>query len=91
MRRICEATPIALAGESEETGTDARRTETCVALRHADASRVFLCHFIFSELAAWGRWGAARLFNFFFFPCLADHQRDWSLFKVVIFFKQLKD
>ena len=29
-----------------------------------------------------GRGGAARLF---FFPCSADHERDWPLCKVVFF------
>ena len=47
-----------------------------------DASR----DFIFSERAARGEGGgggAARLF--FFSPCSADHERDWSPCKVVFF------
>ena len=51
---------------------DARRTETCVAPRHKDASRDI--YFIFSQRAAW-RAGAARLF-LFLFPCPADLERD---------------
>ena len=44
---------------------DARRTETCVAPRHADASREF--YFCFSERAAWGGGGGGTLPDFFFF------------------------
>ena len=63
---------------------DARRTETCVtptcvAPRHVDASRDY---YFFSERAASGEGGgggyAARLFLFSFFPCSADHERDWA-------------
>ena len=45
--------------------TDARRTETCVAPRHVDASRYF---YFFSERAAWGEGCGARLFLLLFFP-----------------------
>ena len=74
---------------------DARRTETtcvtptCVAPRHVDAPRDFL--FFISERDArgggggGGGWGAARLFIFLFFPCSADHERDWAPCKVVFF------
>ena len=34
-----EAIPIGLVNESKESCTDARRTETCAAARHLDASR----------------------------------------------------
>ena len=43
--------------------------------------------FFFSERAAWGEGAeggcAARLFVLFFFPCSADHERDWPSCKVV--------
>ena len=38
---FCEATPFDLVDESTNPCTDARWTETCVAPRHVDASRVF--------------------------------------------------
>ena len=45
--------------------------------------------FFFSpERAAWGEGrggGAAKLFIFIFFPCSADHERDWPPCKVVFF------
>ena len=46
---------------------------------------VFLYFCIFSERAARGGegGGAARLFLFSFFPCSADHERDWPPCKVV--------
>ena len=47
---FCEAAPIGLVDESKESCTGARRTDTCVAPRHVDASRD-VC-FIFSERAA---------------------------------------
>ena len=37
--RTCDATPLGLVGEPKESCTVARRTETCVAPRHIDASR----------------------------------------------------
>ena len=52
---FCEATPIGLANESNES---LHGRETCVAPRHVDASRKF--YFIFSERAAGGGGGAAR-------------------------------
>ena len=61
---------------------DARRTETCVAPRHADASRE--SYFCFSERAAWGGGGGRyQTFSFSFFPCSADHERNWPPCKVV--------
>ena len=39
---FCEASPIGLVDEPKESCTGARRTETCVAPMHVDASRVFL-------------------------------------------------
>ena len=56
-------------------------TPTCVAPRHVDAILIFIV--IFSERAARG--GAARLFLLLFFPCSADHERDWPACKVVFF------
>ena len=38
---FCQATPISLVDESKESCTGARRTETCVAPRHVEASRDF--------------------------------------------------
>ena len=77
---------------------DARRTETtcvtptCVAPRqHVDAPRDFYFYFylifIFSERAARGGEGGGRCqtFSFSFFPCSADHERDWPPCKVVFF------
>ena len=43
---------------------NARRTETCVAPRHVDASLDF--YFIFSERAAWGRSALPDIFFFLF-------------------------
>ena len=75
--------------------TDARRTETtcvkptCVAPRYMDAPRDFLFSYflIFSERPARGREGGGggrcQTFPFFFFPCSADHERDWPLCKVI--------
>ena len=54
-RRTCEATLISLVDEPKKSSTGTRRTETCVAPRHVDASRDF--SFIFSERAAWGEGG----------------------------------
>ena len=77
---------------------DARRTETtcvtpaCVAPRHVDAPRDFLIFyfiiFIFSpnEQRARGEGGLrCQTFSFPFFPCSADHERDWPPCKVVFF------
>ena len=71
----CEATPIGRA--------DVRRTETCVAPRHVDASRDFyLFYFIlFSPNEQRAREGGGgrggwQPFLFCFFHCSADHERD---------------
>ena len=71
-------------------------TPTFIAPRRVDASRDFHSFLFFSERAArgggggrggggrrGGRGGAARLFIFYFFPCSADHERDWPPCKVV--------
>ena len=53
-----------------------------------DASRDFFnFNFNFSpnEQRAGGGGCAARLFLFLFFPCSADHERDWPPCKVVFF------
>ena len=71
----------------------ARRTETtsvtptCVAPRHVDASRNFCFYFPPNEQRgeAGKRGVAARFFLFSFFPCSADHERDWPPCKVVFF------
>ena len=89
---FCEATPIGLADESKEslygreTDRDLHLTPTCVAPRHihVDASRDFFLLF-FSERAAWGEGGGGALPDFFFFPCSADHDRDWPPSKVFFF------
>ena len=80
--------------------TDARRTETtcvtpaCVAPRHVDAPRDFLIFYFFyfiifspNEQRAGGGGGGGALPDFFFsfFPCSADHERDWPPCKVVFF------
>ena len=54
-KEFCEVTPTGLVDHPKEACTGARRTETCVALRHVDASRNF--HSIFSERVAWGGGG----------------------------------
>ena len=61
---FCEATPIDLADESRESCTGARRTETCVAPRHVDASRDFL--FCFLRTSSVGGRGGGALPDFFF-------------------------
>ena len=48
--RFCEATPNGLVDASKKSFTSARRTETCVAPRHADASRDFIFYYERSEL-----------------------------------------
>ena len=76
--------------------TDARRTETtcvtptCVAPINVDSSRdFFFFFFFFSELAARGGGGGRcqtfSSFSFAFFPCSADHERDWPPSRVVFF------
>ena len=51
--------------------------------------RVVFIFFIFlrtsSARGRGGREGAARLFLFFSFSCLSDHERDWLPCKVVFF------
>ena len=39
---FCEATPISLVNELKQSYMGGRRTETCVAPRHVDASRDFV-------------------------------------------------
>ena len=75
--------PLAWSTSRRNPCTDARRTETCVAPRHVDASRDI--YFIFSERAAWGGGGcaAARLSFLVSFPCSADYERDWPPCKVL--------
>ena len=52
---------------------------------------IFLFFFLFSERAARGGGGgggrgcAASLFFSSFFPCSADHERDWPPCKVIFF------
>ena len=63
---------------------------TCVAPGHVDAPRdffLFLFYFIFSpnEQRAGGGGGRCQTFSFSFFPCSADHERDWPPCKVVFF------
>ena len=41
--------------------------------------------FFFSERAARAEGGGGRCQTFFFFPCSADHERDWPLCEVVFF------
>ena len=67
-------------------------TPACVAPRHVDAPRDFLIfyfiiYYFFSERAARGGGGGVRCqtFSFSFFPCSADHERDWPPCKVVFF------
>ena len=48
--RFCEATPNGLVDESKKSFISARRTETCVAPRHEDASRDFIFYYERSEL-----------------------------------------
>ena len=52
-----------------------------------DAPRDFLDFYFFSERAARAGAGGVRCqtFFFFFFPCSADHERDWPPCKVVFF------
>ena len=74
---------LALPTSRKNPCTDARRTETCVAPRHVDASCDF--YFILPERAALGgRAVRCQTFLFFSFSCSADHERDWLPCKVVI-------
>ena len=53
-----------------------------------DAPRDFLIFYFFSERAARGGGGGGvrcQTFSFSFFPCSADHERDWPPCKVVFF------
>ena len=67
-RRTCEATSIGLVNKSNESCTDARRTETCVAPKHEDASFDALlatCYFCsFSCTSSVGAGGERPLPNF---------------------------
>ena len=63
-------------------------TPTCVAPRHVDAPRDFyLFIYLFSpnEQRAGGGGGRGRCQTFIFFPCSADHERDWPPCEVVFF------
>ena len=63
-------------------------TPTCVAPRQVDAPRdFFIFYFYFLRTSsARGRVGGGALPDiFFFFPCSADHERDWPSCKVVFF------
>ena len=65
-------------------------TPTCVAPRHVDASReffIFIFYFLRTSSALGGGGGgnAAKRFRFSFFPCSADHERDWPPCKVAFF------
>ena len=77
---FCDATPIVLVDELKKSGTGARRTETCVVPRHVDVSRDF--YFVFVRTSSVGG-GGGRFSLFFYFSCLADHERDWPVCKVV--------
>ena len=72
---FCEATSTGLVDEWKKPCTDARRTETCVAPRHVDASRDF--YFIFSERATWGK-GEGSVLPDFLFCCLFPVQQTTS-------------
>ena len=59
---------------------------TCVAPRHVDAPRdLFIYLFIFSPNEQRNAGGRCQTFYFYFFPCSADHERDWPPCKVVFF------
>ena len=48
----------------------------------------YFLFFIFSpneQRAGGGRGGRCQIFSFSFFPCSADHERDWPPCKVVFF------
>ena len=70
-----EAIPIGLAEESRESlyGRETDR-DLRIAPRHVDASRDFLFYFLRTSSV----WGVRCQSIFpFFFPCSADHERDW--------------
>ena len=46
---------------------------------------IFFFFFSANEQRARGGGGGGRLFLFSFFPCSADHERDWPPCKVVFF------
>ena len=63
-------------------------TPTCVAPRHVDSPRDFFFFFFFPNEqrgGGEGRGGGCQTFLFLFFPCSADHERDWPPCKVVFF------
>ena len=60
-------------------------TLTCVAPRHVDAPRDFFILFSILRTSSARGEGALPGFFFFFFPCSADHKRDWPPCKVVFF------
>ena len=82
-RKTCKTTPIILVVEPKRFSTGTRRAETCVAPRHADASRDL--YSLFSKRVAWGEGegDAARLSYVLSFPGSIDHARDWPPCKVI--------
>ena len=62
-------------------------TPACVAPRHVDAPRDFLFFYFFLRTSSARGGGGVRCetFSFSFFPCSADHERDWPPCKVVFF------
>ena len=83
---FCEATPIGLVDEPKKSYTGARRTETCVAPRHVDATRHF--YFLLSQRAAWG--GGVRCQTFSLCPLFpvqqtTSHERCWPPCKFSFF------
>ena len=62
-------------------------TPTCVAPRHVDAPRYFfILFFILRTSSAQGKGALPDFFcSFLFFPCSADHERDWPPCKAVFF------
>ena len=79
---FCNATNIVLVDELKESGTGARRTETCVVPRHVDVSRDFFV-FVQTSSVRGGGGGGGRFSLLFSFSCLADHERDWPICQVV--------
>ena len=85
---------LLIVDKRKESYTSARRTETCVAPRHEDASRDFflfvraLCFIfiLFPPNEQHGGEGLCCQTSFFLFACCSvSHARDWPRRKVVFF------
>ena len=63
--------------------TDARPTKTCIAPVDASGFFIIIIFLRTSSVGGGGGGYTAKPFLLFFFPCSANHERDWLLCKVV--------